>query len=52
MNVIVGKNLTIGYGKKTIVDNQSLTIAAGQITGLIGPNGSGKSTLLKGRNNE
>lgn len=47
MNVIVGKNLTIGYGKKTIVDNQSLTIAAGQITGLIGPNGSGKSTLLK-----
>lgn len=47
MNAIVGKNLTVGYGKKTIINNQSLEIAAGQITGLIGPNGSGKSTLLK-----
>ncbi|WP_125606136.1 ABC transporter ATP-binding protein [Lapidilactobacillus bayanensis] len=47
MNAIVGQELTIGYGKKTIIQKQSLKIATGQITGLIGPNGSGKSMLLK-----
>ncbi|MFD1483802.1 ABC transporter ATP-binding protein [Lacticaseibacillus baoqingensis] len=46
-DAISGEDLVVGYGRKTIVDHQSIHIPAGQITGLIGPNGSGKSTLLK-----
>jgi tungstate transport system ATP-binding protein len=34
-------------GEVTILDNVSLTLAAGATTVLIGPNGSGKSTLLR-----
>lgn len=39
--------LTLTYGKKTVVTEASLTLEPGQITVLIGPNGSGKSTLLR-----
>lgn len=35
-----------GICRTTIINDQTLTIEAGVITGLIGPNGSGKSTLL------
>lgn len=41
------KNLSAGYGGKTVVQNVSMTFPAGQVTVLLGPNGSGKSTLLK-----
>ena len=41
------KNLSAGYGGKTVVQNVSMTVPAGQVTVLLGPNGSGKSTLLK-----
>ena len=34
-------------GELTILDNISLTLAAGPPTVLIGPNGSGKTTLLR-----
>ena len=36
-----------GYGDKKIVENLTLSIEAGNRTGLIGPNGAGKSTLIK-----
>ena len=35
------------FGKKRAVDNVSLTLNEGTITGFIGPNGAGKTTTLK-----
>lgn len=46
MNVIELRNLTKKYPQFT-VDNVSLDVKKGYITGLIGPNGVGKSTLIK-----
>lgn len=41
------KELTVGYGKKAIVQGLELSIARGEIITLIGANGEGKSTILK-----
>ena len=41
------RELTIGYGAKTIVKDVSFDIAACEFCGLLGLNGSGKTTLLK-----
>ncbi|WP_341664902.1 Fe(3+) dicitrate ABC transporter ATP-binding protein FecE [Vibrio sp.] len=41
------KNLSVAYGKQTIIANLSVSIPEGKITALVGPNGCGKSTLLK-----
>lgn len=40
------KRLTKKYGKKTAVDDISLTIPKGSFYGLLGPNGAGKSTTI------
>lgn len=40
-------NLTKKYGDKTVVNQLSLTLKPGVVTGLLGPNGSGKSTTMK-----
>ena len=42
-----GENLTLGYGKKIIVRDLSVSIPDGHFTAIIGPNGCGKSTLLR-----
>lgn len=41
------KNISVRYGKTTVVDDVSATAKAGQLIALVGPNGSGKSSLLK-----
>lgn len=46
-NVICIENLTLGFGKKIIIDDFSATIRAGEFVGIFGPNGAGKSTLLR-----
>jgi energy-coupling factor transporter ATP-binding protein EcfA2 len=40
-------SLTKRYGTITAVDNVSLSLKAGTITGFLGPNGAGKTTTLR-----
>jgi iron complex transport system ATP-binding protein len=51
MTVLRAVDLVAGYrhGRRTsvVVEVESLSAAAGQLTAVIGPNGSGKSTLLR-----
>lgn len=41
------EGLTRSFGGRPVVNNVSLTIAAGQVTCLLGPSGCGKSTTLR-----
>ena len=47
MNTVEIKNLTKTFGKITALNNLSLNIEKGKITGLIGADGAGKTTLLR-----
>ncbi|MHC9537343.1 ABC transporter ATP-binding protein [Dellaglioa sp. BT-FLS60] len=46
-NILIIKNVSKQYGKKSVLKNINLTINESKIIGLIGPNGAGKSTLMK-----
>lgn len=39
--------LTKRFGKKTVVDNVTMTVKRGEIYGFLGPNGSGKTTCIR-----
>ena len=41
------ENVTFAYGEEVILENYSLKLQPGKITGIHGASGSGKSTLLK-----
>lgn len=41
------KRLTKKFGQRTAVDDLSLVIRPGAVTGFLGPNGAGKSTTMK-----
>jgi ABC-type branched-subunit amino acid transport system ATPase component len=45
--VLRADGVTAGYGGPPVIEDVSLTVAAGKITAVVGPNGAGKSTLLK-----
>lgn len=41
------RHLTKQFGRKTAVDDLSLAIRPGMVTGFLGPNGAGKSTTMR-----
>ncbi|HEX8488220.1 MAG TPA: ABC transporter ATP-binding protein [Propionibacteriaceae bacterium] len=41
------RSLTKSYGQKTAVDDLTVTIRSGVVTGFLGPNGAGKSTTMR-----
>ncbi|KPG79760.1 ABC-F family ATP-binding cassette domain-containing protein [Frigoribacterium sp. RIT-PI-h] len=44
---LVAKGLAGGHGHRTLFDDLDLTVAPGDVVGVVGVNGAGKSTLLR-----
>jgi len=47
MTAIRAANVSIRYGKRTAVDDASITVAPGSVYALLGRNGAGKSSLVR-----
>lgn len=44
---VIVRGLTVRRGGRAVIEGMDLTLASGQITGLLGPSGGGKSTLIR-----
>ena len=47
MYLLLGENITCGYGAVDIVTNCNIGVYKGKISSVVGPNGAGKSTAMK-----
>ena len=47
MSVLVGENMTGGYGSVDILHDCTIAVEEGEIAVIVGPNGAGKSTAMK-----
>lgn len=52
MSQIEVRDLTVRYGRRSVLHNVSFKALAGEVTVIAGPNGSGKSTLVKAISSE
>jgi ABC-type cobalamin/Fe3+-siderophores transport system ATPase subunit len=39
--------VTLGYGRRIVLENLSFVLRSGDYVGIVGPNGAGKTTLLR-----
>ena len=46
-SVLSVENVSVAFGHRSILNDVSFSIGAGEVTGLIGSNGAGKTTLLR-----
>src|SRR2546423_5927077 len=46
-SVLTLEHVAVGYGRRVVLSDVTLSLRRGTFPGLLGPNGSGKSTLLK-----
>ena len=46
-HTLEARNISLGYGERTVIDGMELHVPENKITSIIGPNGCGKSTLLR-----
>jgi len=42
------ENATLGYGRRVVLSDLTISIPEGEILGIVGPNGAGKTTILRG----
>ena len=47
MSLLTARGICVSYGALAVLQDASLTIAAGDRIAVVGPNGVGKSTLLR-----